>query len=77
MFCSFLGPIDDVQCFSGAGDVSTEAEVRHKRRQKHAVITRSFVPLSGQQPGPTEIGSHERSRDLLEQALDDGNDAFK
>ena len=57
--------------------MSTEAEVRQKRRQKRVVITRSFVPLSGKQPGPVEFGSHERSRKLLEQDLDDGNDEFK
>ena len=43
---SFAGAAGDIPCFSGAGDVSTEAEVRHKRRRKHAVITRRFVPLS-------------------------------
>ena len=37
--------------------MSTEVEVRHKRKQKRAVITRRFVPLSGQQPGPVELGS--------------------
>ena len=48
MFCSFPGASGDALCFSGAGDVSTEAEGRHKRRQKHSVIARRFVPLSGQ-----------------------------
>ena len=76
MFCCFPGPVVDVQCFSGAGYLSTEAEVRQKRRQKHAVITRSFVPLAGHQPGPVEFGSHERGRELLEQAVDAGNDEF-
>ena len=50
--------------------------MRHKKRQERAVITRCFVPLSGQQPGPHEFGSRERSRELLEQASDDGNDEF-
>ena len=48
MFCSFPGPAGDVQCFSGAADVSKKAEMRHRRRQKHAVTTRRFVPPSGQ-----------------------------
>ena len=56
--------------------MSTEAEVRHKRRRKHAVITRRIVPLSGQEPGAVEFGSHERSRLLLEQAFNDGNVEF-
>ena len=51
-----------VQGFSEAGDVSTEAEVRHMRRRKEAVITRRLVPFSGQEPGPVDVGSHERSR---------------
>ena len=65
----FPGPTGDVQCFSGAGDMSTEAEVMQKRRQKRAVITRRFVPLMGEQPGPVDFGSHELSRELFEQAL--------
>ena len=71
MICSFPGPTGDVQCFSGAAEESTEGELRHKRRQKHAVITRL------QQLGPVEFGSHERRRELLEQAFDDGNDELK
>ena len=73
----FAGAAGDVPCFYRAGNMSTEAEVRHKRRRKHAVITLRFVPLSGQEPGPVEFGSHERSRELLEQAFDDGNDELK
>ena len=58
---SFPGAASDGPCFSEAGDVSTEAEVRHMRRRKQAVITRRLVPLSGQEPGPVNVGSHERS----------------
>ena len=64
MFCPSPGSTGDVQCSSGAGDVSAETQMRHRRRQKHAVILRRFVPLSGQQPGPVEFGSHEWSREL-------------
>ena len=67
----------DVPFFSGAGDVSTEAEVRHKRRRRQAVITRRFVPFSGQEPGPDEVGSREQSRELSEQVFHDGNGEFK
>ena len=73
----FPGPAGDVPYFFKAGDVSTEAEVRHNRRRKHAVIIRRFVPLSGREQGPVDFGSHERSRELLEQAFSDGNDKFK
>ena len=51
-FCfSFPGAASDGPCLSGAGDVSTEAEVRHKRRRRQDIITRRFVRLSGQEPG--------------------------
>ena len=77
-FCfSFPGAASDGPCFSGPGDVSTEAEVRNKRRRKQAVITRRFVPLSGREPGPVGFGSQEWSRKLLEQAFDDGIGEFK
>ena len=70
---SFSGAASDGSCFFETGDVSTEAEVRYMRRRKQAVITRRLVPLSGQEPGPVDVGSHERSRVMLEQAYDDGN----
>ena len=57
--------------------MSTEAEVRHKRRRKHAVLTRPFVILSDQEQGPVEFGSRELSRELLEQAFDDGSVELK
>ena len=68
----FPGVASDGPCASEAGDVSTEAEVRRSRRQRRAVITRRLVPLSGEEPGPIDFGSCERSRVLLEQAFDDG-----
>ena len=74
---SFPSAASDGPCFSETGDVSTEAEVRHMRRRKQAVITRRLVPLSGQEPSPVDVGSHERSRVMLEQAFDDGNTVFK
>ena len=77
--CGFSYPdaASDGPCFSGAGDVSTEAEVGHNMRRRQAVITRCFVPLSGQEPGPVEFGSRKRSRELLQQAFDDGNGKFE
>ena len=74
---SFQGAASDVPCFSETDDVSTEAEVRYKRRRRQAVITRRLVPLSGQEASPVDVGSHERSRVMLEQAFDDGNIEFK
>ena len=74
---SFPGAASDGPCFSEAGDVSTEAEVRQMRRWKQAVITRRLVPWSGQEPGPVDVGSKERTRVMLEQAFDDGHSEFK
>ena len=77
-FCfSFPGAASNGLCFSGAGDVSTEEEVRHKESRRQAVITRRFVPLSDQEPGPVGFGSRELSRELLEQPFDDDNGDFK
>ena len=74
---SFLRAASDGPYFSDAGIISAEAEVRHKRRRRQAVITRRFVPLSGQERGPVDFGGRERSRGLLEQAFDDGNGDIK
>ena len=74
---SYPGATSDGPCFSEAGDVSTEAEVRRSRRRKQAVITRRLVPLSGQEPDPVDFSSQERSRVMLEQAFDDGIVDFK
>ena len=73
---SFPGAASDGPFFSETGDVSTEAEVRHMRRRRQAVITRRLVPLSGQEPGSVDVGSHERSQVMLQQAFDDGNIEF-
>ena len=69
---SFPGAASDGPYWSEAGDVSTEAEVRRSRGQRQAVIRRRFVPLSGQDQDLLDSGSHERSRNMLEQAFDDG-----
>ena len=45
--------------------------------ENRPVITRRFVPLTYQEPGSVDVGSHERSRVMLEQAFDDGNNEFK
>ena len=74
---SFPGAANDGPCFSETGDVSTKAEVRYMRRRNQAVIARRLVPLSGQEPGPDDVGSHERSLVMLVQAFDDGNIEFK
>ena len=57
--------------------MSTEAEVRHKRSRRQAVITRRLVPLSGREAGPVGFGSREWNRELLKQAFDDGTVELK
>ena len=58
-FSHFAGPADAISRFYGADDVSTEAELRNKRRWKGALIVRRFVPLSDLKPGPVEYGSRD------------------
>ena len=72
----FPGAASDGPGFSEAGDVSTEVEVSHMRRRKEAVITRRLVPLSGQEPGPVDIGSHERSGPLTRLILNSNEDCL-
>ena len=57
-------------CVDGSGG---EAWQRTKTRCQHA----SFCAIGGQQPGPVEPGSRERSRELLKQAFNDGRTFFK
>ena len=53
--------ISDVQIavsvLSGAGDMSTGAEIRSEKRWKRAVITRRFMPLLGHQLNPVEVAA--------------------
>ena len=77
IFCSSPFQLVMFNVSPGLAVCRPEAEVRHNGRHIHAVNKRRFLPLSGQQPGPVDLGSHERSRELSEQAFDDGNDEFK
>ena len=74
---SFPDAASDGPWFSEADDVSTEAEVRRSKKRRQAVIARRLVPLTREEPGPVDFGSHERSRLMLEQAFDDGMVEFK
>ena len=57
---------------SGCDDIPTEAETRSQVRRRRALVTRRSVPMAGIAPVPFASSSHERSRDLLEEASDDG-----
>ena len=60
---------------SGTEEVSTGVETDGQLRGRHIVVTRSLVPLAGgsQYDVPEAVHSRSRSRELLEQAFDDGN----
>ena len=55
---------------SDCDDIPTEAETRNQCRRGRAVVTRRLVPLAGGASVPFAGSSRERSRELLEEALD-------
>ena len=57
---------------SGCDDIPSEAETRSQVRRRRAVVTRSLVPPAGIAPVPSASSSHKRSRDLLQEAFDNG-----
>ena len=60
---------------SGNEDVSTGVETDEQLRGRHIVVTRSLVLLAGepQHDVPEAVHSRGWSREMLEQAFDDGN----
>ena len=63
----------------GAGEVSTGLESEGVVRRRRAVVTRQLVPLAGgpQHCLPVANSSQDRSRQLLEKALDEGIPLFQ
>ena len=55
--------------------MSTGVETDGQLRRRHIVVTRSLLPLAGgsQHDVPEAVHSRGRSREILEQAFDDGN----
>ena len=68
----FSGPVEVPEIQFGEGDVSTEAEVRGKRRSRSARISRRLVPLARSTSASFDFAGRDHSRALLEQAFDDG-----
>ena len=66
----FIGVSEAAMIFSGCDDIPTAAETRSQVRRRRAVVTRRLVPLAGIAPVPFASSSHERSRELLEDAFD-------
>ena len=72
--CLFLGDAETIPGVSGNEDVSTGVETDGQLRGRHIVVTRSLVPLAGgsQHDVPEAVHSRGWSREILEQAFDDG-----
>ena len=58
--------------YSDCVEIPTEAEKRSQGRRRLAVVTRRLAPMASIAPVPFPSSSHERSRDLLEEAFDNG-----
>ena len=71
----FPGDAETIPGFSGKEDVATGVETDGQLRGRHIVVTRSLVPLAGgpQHDVPEAVHSRGWSKELLEQAFDDGN----
>ena len=57
---------------SDCDEVPTEAETRSQCRRRRAVVTRRLVPLAGGASVLFTGSSHNRSRELLDEAFDVG-----
>ena len=77
--CLFPCDAETIPGVSGNEDVSTGVETDGQLRGRHIVVTRSLVLLAGgpQLDVPEAVHSRGRSRELLEQAFDDGNICVK
>ena len=71
-FWYFIGVSEVALGLSDCDDVPTEVETRSHRGHRRAVVTRRLVPLAGGASMPFAGSSHERSRELLEEAFDVG-----
>ena len=74
ILCLFAGDAETISGVSGNEDVSNGVETDKQMRGRHIIVTRSLVPLAGgsQHDVPEAVHSRGRSRELLEQAFDDG-----
>ena len=68
----FIGVSEGAIISSDCDEIPTEAETRGQCRRRRAVVTRRLVPLAGGASVPFTGSSHNRSRELLEEAFDIG-----
>ena len=73
----FIGISEAAMTSSDCDDIPTEAETRSQVRRRRAHGTRRLVPLAGIAPVPFASSSHERSRELMEEAFDNGMYHFR
>ena len=71
-FWFFIGISEAAMISSDCDDIPTEVETRSQVWRRRAVLTRRLVHLAGLAPVPFASSSHERSRELLEEAFDNG-----
>ena len=72
----FIGAGEAPIISSGCDDIPTEAETRSQFRHRLAVVT-LLVPLASNAPVTLASASRERSRELLEEAFDNGMYHFR
>ena len=72
----FIGVSEAPMISSGCDDIPTEAETRSQLRRRLAVV-RLLVLLADNVPVPLASASRERSRELLEEAFDNGMYHFR
>ena len=73
----FIGLSEAAMISPDCDDIPIEAETRSQVRRRRAVVTRRLVPLAGIAPVLFASSSHERSRELLEEAFDKGKSHFR
>ena len=71
-FWYFRGVSEAAMTSSVCDDISIEAEIRSQVRRRRAVVTRRLIPLAGIAAVLFDESSHERSRELLEEAFGNG-----
>ena len=71
-----LGISEAAMLSSDCDDILTETDTRSQVRRR-AVVSRRLVPLAGIATVPFASSSHERSRELLEEAFDNGMYHFR